>query len=273
MNINNNYFYTDTFLITTLLKPTTGFVCGDSVLIYWGKINSIKNYEIFRLGEKYMEPFLKVQDTFAIIRKSDLEKNFLAVSPVLADQTTCTKSYAFDYRLQGSGCFINTFYVNLQNNTAQLILDLGTINNIEKISFEKLNKGDFETIFTSPVNGLEYSFDFTSLKTGVSFFRAKIILKNGSIIYSTIESVTYVEPGKYLLLPVPVKKNSSINLYTAIPDGEIISLIDAMGRIVLKKEIRFTHELIETSVMQRGQYFYQITKKGKKVSSGKLIIL
>jgi hypothetical protein len=273
MKIDKNYFYADTFLITTLLKPTTGFVCGDSILIYWNQIKSITNYEIFRLGEKYMQPFLKVADTFAIIKKSDLKNHFIAVSPVLDDQTIGTRSYAFDYTLQGSGCFINTFYVNLKDNNATLVLDLGTQNNIDQISFEKLSGSDYKTIFTTPVNGLEYSFEFTPLKTGISFFRAKIILKNGAIIYSAIESVTFVEPGKYLLLPVPVQKNLPVNLYTAIPDGEIITLIDAMGRIILKKEIQFTHEFIETRTMQRGQYFYQIFKKGIRVSSGKLIVL
>ena len=273
MKIDSNYFYSDTFLITTLLKPTTGFICNDSVLIYWNKINTIKNYEIFRLGEKYMEPFLKVADTFAIIKKSDLQSRFIAISPVLADQTIGTKSYSFDYTLQGSGCYISTFFVNLHENNAKLVLDLGTTNNIDQISFEKLIEGDYQTIFTTPVNGLEYSFEFAPLKTGISFFRAKINLKNGAIIYSSIESVTFVEPGKYLLLPVPVNKNLPINLYTAIPDGEIITLIDAMGRIIVKKEIQFTHELIETRKIKRGQYFYFITKKGVKVHSGKLIVL
>ncbi|MEO7835001.1 MAG: S8 family serine peptidase, partial [Ginsengibacter sp.] len=37
MKINSSYFYSDTFLITTLLQPKTGFICGDSILIYWNK--------------------------------------------------------------------------------------------------------------------------------------------------------------------------------------------------------------------------------------------
>jgi hypothetical protein len=76
-----------------------------------------------------------------------------------------------------------------------------------------------------------------------------------------------------LLLPVPVKKNEAINLYTTIPDNEIITVTDAVGRIVLKKEIQFTHEYIQTSGLQAGLYFYQITKKGVRVSSGKLVVL
>lgn len=273
MNINNNYYYSDTFLITTLLQPKTGFACGDSILIYWNKVNAVHDYRIYRLGEKYMEPFKSVSDTFAIILKNDLENHFLAVAPILADSTTTTKSYAFDYTLQGAGCFINSFYANLQDNNAELVLDLGTLHDVARISFEKLNGNHYETISSSTIAQFENIFDFTPLKTGISYFRAKVSLKNGTVIYSQIEAVTYVEPGKYLLLPVPVKKNEAVNLYTTIPDNEIITLTDAVGRIVLKKEIQFTHEYIQTSALQAGLYFYQVTKKGVRVSSGKLIVL
>ncbi|MEO7834781.1 MAG: T9SS type A sorting domain-containing protein, partial [Ginsengibacter sp.] len=273
MKINSSYFYSDTFLITTLLQPKTGFICGDSILIYWNKPNAIQNYRIYRLGEKYMVPFKSVTDTFAVILKSDLDSHFLAVSPVLADNTTGPKSYAFDYTLQGAGCFINAFNANIQDNKAQLILDLGTLYNVEAVSFEKVDGSNYKTLSTSQFPQFENTFDFAPLKTGISFFRAKVILKNGQIVYSSVVSVTYVEPGKYLLLPVPVVKNSPINLYTTIPDGEIITLTDAAGRIVVKKEIQFIHEYIQTSVLQAGIYFYQITKRGVKVSWGKLIVL
>lgn len=273
MDISNNYYYSDTFLITTLLQPKTGFACGDSILIYWNKVNAVHDYRIYRLGEKYMEPYKSVSDTFAIILKNDLNNHFLAVAPILADSTTATKSYAFDYTLQGAGCFINSFYANLQDNNAELVLDLGTLHDVAGISFEKLNGNHYETISSATIAQFENTFDFTALKTGISYFRAKVSLKNGTVIYSQIEAVTYVEPGKYLLLPVPVKKNEAINLYTTIPDNEIITLTDAVGRIVLKKQIQFTHEYIQTSALQAGLYFYQITKKGVRVSSGKLVVL
>ncbi len=152
-------------------------------------------------------------------------------------------------------------------------MDVGTVNNIAGISFEKLIASRYVTISSPSINGLEYLFSYSPLPTGITYFRAKITLTNGQIIYSSPEAVFYVEPGKYLLLPVPVKRNTDINVYTPMPDGEIISLIDVMGRIVLKKEIQFTHEHISTSALQAGQYFYMITKKGQKISSGKLIVL
>lgn len=273
MNINNDHYYSDTFLITTLLQPKTGFICGDSILIYWNKVKGIGDYRIYRLGEKYMEPYKSVSDTLAIILKNDLSNHFLAVAPILADSTTAIKSYAFDYTLQASGCFINSFYANIEDHNVNLVLDLGTLHDVAGISFEKLNGDHYEAIASSSIPQFENTIDFAPLKTGISYFRAKVSLKNGTVIYSQIEAVTYVEPGKYLFLPVPAKKNEAINLYTTIPDNEIITLTDAVGRIVLKKEIQFTHEYIQTSSLQAGLYFYRITKKGVRVASGKVVVL
>ena len=273
MKIGNTYFYSDTFLITTLLQPKVGFICGDSVLVYWNKLKNIEQYKIYRLGAQYMEPFLNVADTSVIISRNDLSNNFLAVSPVLPNGFAGTKSYAFDYTLQGSGCFINSFFVNANANIAALTLDIGTHYQVDSISFEKLTASGYVNIFSTTIHGLEYTYNYLPLATGVTFFRAKIILSNGQVIYSNPESVFYVEPGKYLLIPVPVKRSTDLNLYTTLPDGEIISIVDVMGRIVLKKEIQFTREVIRTSSLQAGEYFYRITKQGSKTFSGKLIVL
>jgi len=272
MKMNENSFYSDTFLITKLLNPTTGFVCGDSLMIFWNKVDPITRYQIYRLGEKYMEPFETVNDTFAIISKNEIESSILAVSPVLPDGSNGIRSYGFNYNLQGAGCYINTFYVDLQNKSVELNLQLGTINNISKIEFEKLQGNEFKNIYSSSVNGFDYSFNYSPLKTGTSFFRAKLTLKSGLVIYSSVENLTYVEEG-YLVTPIPVTRNSPVNIFTMTPDGEVITIIDVMGRITLQKEIQFTHEFIQTSRMQRGQYFYKITKKGKTASTGKLLVL
>ena len=112
MKIGNNYIYSDTFLLTKLLTPKVGFICGDSILVYWNKIKGINNYEVYGLGEKYMEPLLKVTDTSALVLKNLVTDKYIAIAPILPGEKTAPKSYAFDYTLQGSGCFINSFLAN-----------------------------------------------------------------------------------------------------------------------------------------------------------------
>jgi hypothetical protein len=274
MKIGNNYIYSDTFLVTKLLNPKVGFICGDSILVYWNKIQGINNYEVYGLGEKYMEPLLKVADTSTLVSKNLLTDKYIAIAPILFDGKTAPKSYAFDYTLQGSGCFINSFLANAEGNNASLTLSVGTLYHVASISFEKQTMSGFETIYSAVLNNqLEYTYEYHPLSRGITYFRAKIVLINGQAIYSTLQAVFYVEPGKYLLLPVPVKRNNDISVYTTIPDGEIISISDVLGRIILQKEIVFTHEVINTSSLQPGTYFYRISKKGLKVYSGRFIIL
>ena len=272
MKIGNNYFYSDTIVITTLLKPTTGFICGDSVLIYWNKLKNISRYQIYQLGDKFMEPLFSVTDTTAVIAKSILKDNFLAVAPILG--VAAFKSYAFNYTTQGAACYVNSFYVDRNDATAQLNLLLGTLINVASISFEKQSASGYVSINNPAItNTLQYNFQYASLQSGINYFRAKITLVNGLVIYTKPEAVYYAASGKYVLLPVPVRRNNNITLLTSIPDGESIILIDVLGRIVLTQNIQSTLEFIKTASLQSGQYFYRINKKGIVVASGKLIIL
>ncbi|MEO6537413.1 MAG: S8 family serine peptidase, partial [Ferruginibacter sp.] len=274
MKIGNTYFNSDTFLITSFLKPTTGFICGDSVLLYWNKLKNIQLYQVYQLGEKYMQTLTLVTDTTIVIAKKDLIDKYLAVAPILSNGITAPKSYAFDYTKQGAGCFINSFYADKDGETARLHLDIGTLVQVAEVIFQKQDISGYSTISSPPVTGqLQYVVDYGPLKTGITVFRVKIILTTGQAVYSNTEAVFYATPGQYVLFPIPAKRNNGFSILSGSPTGEIISLIDVMGRVVLQKPIIYPREFINTAALQAGQYFYRIIKNGVKVASGKLIIL
>lgn len=274
MQVGNTYFYSDTFLIAALPSPKVGFVCQDSVLFFWNKIKGIGQYQVYQLGDKYMEPLVKVADTAVLLLRSSLTSKYFAVSAVLPNGVTAPKSYAFDYTAQGTGCFVKTFLADANGNIAKLTLLLGTTYQVSSIVFQKFSSGKFITIDSLAAgNQTSFVYNYQPLTPGISLFRAKIILKNGSIIYSDVASVFYVEAGKYILLPVPLNRNTDLQVLSTTPDGSIIQLFDILGRRVLVKEIHSAHEYLNTSSLQPGQYFYRITKNLLKVSSGKLLIL
>jgi hypothetical protein len=267
-------FYSDSFLITPLLNPKVGFVCSDSVLLYWNKLTAINGYEVYELGEKYMEPFTKVSDTSVLLPVSKLTTKYFAVAPILNNGVAGVESYAFDYTLQGTGCYIKSFITEPDSNVARLMLSLGTLFKVRSVEFERLTPSGFASVYNSTVNNqLEIFYNFPGLTKGINIFRAKIILENGQIIYSANGSVYYIEKGKYLVFPVPVKRGKDIEVFTVTPDGEMLQLFNMMGRIVLNKQINSPHEYINTYSLQPGQYLYRITKIGKKVGTGKLLIL
>ena len=101
----------------------------------------------------------------------------------------------------------------------------------------------------------------------------KVVLKNGEVIYSNTEAVFYAAPGEYVLFPVPVIRNNDITVISSLPDGEVISLLDVTGRLVLQKRIISAKDFIKTTTLQAGFYFYQVTKNGTRLAVGKLIVL
>lgn len=274
MKAGNRFFYSDTFLITALTKPTTGFLCGDSLFIYWNKMKGVKQYQVYQLSEKYMEPLIKTNDTTATLSVSQLKNNYLSVAPILPDGIPGIKSYAFDFTSQNAGCFISSFYADTNDTTATLSLILGTLYKVDSIIIQKNTTTGFKDIGLIPVsNALSYQYSYEHLAKGVTFFRAKIVLNNGKIFYSDKISVYYNKPGKYLIFPVPVTRNQNIEIYTPIPAEEVLILTDMSGRIVLKKEIQFVHEFIPTTNLLPGVYFYKIIKKDGDMSIGKIVVL
>jgi hypothetical protein len=199
---------------------------------------------------------------------------FFSVAPILINGVVGIKSYAFDYSLQGTGCYITNFLTELDSNAARLTLSLGTTFKVRSVAFEKLTSSGFASIYNSPVNNqIYFSLMFQELTKGINIFRAKITLENGEVIYSGNGSVYYVERGNYLVFPVPVKRGNNIEIFTTVPDEEVLQLFDILGRTVLEKQLIYPHEYINTSSLQGGQYFYRISKQGLKVASDKILIL
>ncbi len=238
MKIGTSYFYSDTFLITSLLNPKVGFVCNDTVLLYWNKLRIVNAYEVYELGEKYMEPLIQVSDTSVLLPVEKLTSKYFSVAPILTNGFVGAKSYAFNYSLQGTGCYIRNFLAELDSNAARLALSLGTTFKVRSVAFEKLTSSGFASIYSSPVNNqIDFSSMFQELTKGINVFRAKITLENGEVIYSENGSVYYVERGSYLVFPVPVNRGNNLEIFTTLPEEETLQLFDILGRTVLKKQL------------------------------------
>lgn len=272
MNIDGQYFYSDTFFISTLTQPTTGFICGDSLMVYWKKIKGARAYQLYQMGEKYLMPFKYTTDTAIVFDKQVLTQPYIAVAPIIND-AAAVKSYAFDYTKQGAGCYINSFYVINTGNTASLNLSIGTLFNVRAIEFEKQANNSYNTISNVALTtAKDYTVNYTPLSSGINVFRAKIILANGRAVYSNPEAVFYAAPGEYLFFPTPVKRGNAITVISAAPDGEQILINDATGRLLLQKRITAVQDYIQTSALEAGIYFYRVIKNNQQLASGKLIL-
>ncbi|HUS03259.1 MAG TPA: S8 family serine peptidase, partial [Chitinophagaceae bacterium] len=202
MKIGNTYFYSDTFLIAGLPTPKVGFVCRDTILLFWNRIKGVSQYQVYQLGNRYMDPLVKVADTAVLLPISSLSEKYFSVGTVLPNNVPGPKGYAFNYTLQGTGCYIKTFFADANGNVAKLNLLLGTTYKISNIIFQVSTTSGFITIDSFPPLGqTSFIYNYQPLVPGITSFRTKITLQSGEIIYSDVVSVFYVEPGKYIFLP------------------------------------------------------------------------
>jgi hypothetical protein len=121
LSFASSNFISDSFTISKRFDVFIGFNCPDSFMLYWRKIPGVNNYQVYRLGDKYMELLLTTTDTAAILAKQTNTSLYYAVAPLINNRAG-VRSYGYNYTTQGAGCYVRTFIGQLINNTARLDL-------------------------------------------------------------------------------------------------------------------------------------------------------
>ena len=273
MKVGTDIFVSDTFTISKRLLTNVGFNCVDSFLINWQKIPGITQYQIYKLGNQYLEPLLVTTDTFLVQSKAGNSMLHYAIAP-LASTKPLLHSYTFNYTTQGSGCYIRSFFANLTvSNSANLQLLLSSTIGIKTIVFEKRTATGFVSIEAiNTINGLQYQFIDAAVKPGTNIYRAYVLLTDGRKFYSD-ESIIYLQGNNAATIyPNPVLQNGHITLVAKPEEQFTFQLINTNGSVVLQQLIDDFPEQIKLFSLQPGMYYYRLLKENKKVQSGKLII-
>lgn len=263
--------YTDTVSLSKLLLINTGFNCVDSFLIYW-QTAAVDSYRMYRLGQQYLEPFLVLSDTALIQFKQNNPYTNFTIAPLLPFNTEGVRSYTFDYTQQQTGCYINGFIADPSGtNSARLSLQLGTTYRVAKIVFEKLVATGFVAIREiSPVTVRQFVVNEVAGK-GLNTYRAKIILQNGIAYYTQPENVLiFGQP--YYIFPNPIRPGASLHVLTEDTDDTEFRLYDLLGRLVASYKINGFQNQVRLPLLQRGIYYYTISKGGVRQLSQGLIV-
>lgn len=273
MKISNTEIYSDTAGLSDNLLISTGFNCPDSFLLYWQKPPAPVNYRLYLLKDKYLEKFIDLPDTSAVFRKSAVSGEWFTVAPILNGGIEGTKAYTFNYTQQQTGCYIRTFLADPGGtNQSTLTLELGTFYGVKRIVFEKQNNTGFVKIGEIyPVESLLNVLN-THAQDGLNIYRAMIELENGTIYYTTQETVYQFQNKDYFVFPNPALRGSTIRVMTKEPEGTWFVLYDLLGRKLLTKELTSTIQNIDISTLQTGVYFYLIMKDGVRTVSNKIIV-
>jgi len=129
---------------------------------------------------------------------------------------------------------------------------------LDNKSFEQI--GSVKSHGTSSVANNYTFIDKTNINKGVSFYRVKMIDKDGSVTYTPAQSIKgLLGKTDLVVFPNPSYGRTKITV-TNLNEDAIIQVIDNSGRLV--KSISLIHNnALEINNLQKGGYFIKMTGK------------
>lgn len=266
------------FVISRLTRPQVDFLCQDSAGLSWQPHIYAGSYRIYALTDSaYLKPLYTVSDTFTVLHRSRYPYQVYAVEPLLANGLPAARSVAADITLQGTRCFFRTLYYTMQDgNLLDLMLEISAPAYTDSVSFEMVTlNGQWLTTTgtykTGP--GYLYGHRVSQVPQGTSYWRARIRLKSGIIVYSDIISVLSSGPKKILFYPNPLRRGDllSWSLQQGVPASSGLQLFDVTGRLLAAYD-----ELpvsIDTRSFTKGLILYSLLGPGGQLlETGKLLL-
>lgn len=262
----------DNFVISKSISINVGFNCPDSFLLYWNKL-SPNQYQLYRLGPKYLEPIQTVSDSFIVFQKAQHPELFYSVASLINNKPGL-RSFTINYTTQGVGCYVKTFYALLQNlNTAFLTAELGTLYNVSEITFQKVTTSGIQNLKTiSNPSATSINYSDLQLPQGANVYRVQIKLSNGNIVYSNTDLVYYFPANPVLVYPNPAKQNQSINIVAKDPGVYSIKIYDATGRLVHQQLLSNIVQQMWALRLPSGLYIVKVFDDNGKTFTQKLIV-
>lgn len=271
MKFASSDFISDSFTISKRFDVFVGFNCPDSFMIYWNSISGVSGYQVYRLGDKYLEPLLITNDTAVILTKQTNTSLYYAVAPLINSKQG-VRSYGYNYTTQGVGCYIRSFIGQLVNNAAKLDLALGTNYNVKSITWQKLTLNGYVALQTvNSIQGLNYTYTDNSLAHGLNIYRIKIELLDGRIYYSETATV-YFANEPYIVYPNPVRQYQDVTVISNDPGIAQLQVFNSLGMKLYEKTLNDWSNTIPTAKLSKGIYLLRIIRDNQLQKTLKLIV-
>ncbi|MDQ3846483.1 MAG: T9SS type A sorting domain-containing protein, partial [Bacteroidota bacterium] len=263
----------DTFSISKAISLQVGFNCPDSFLLFWEALPVVGQYQLYRLGDKYLEPLYTASDTFVMINKNQSASLYYSVAPIIQGKPGL-RSHTLNYTLQGVACYFKTFYLQSQNrDEAVFTAMLGTTFNVSDIAFQKLHNNQFINLKTiSKPTATSFAFTDSSLTQGVNKYRLQIRLNNGTALYSHEIRTYHFADASTIIYPNPARQEEPVNIITNGASETRIEVLSANGAFILSMPLTSTLTQIQPNLLSKGIYFIRIINDEGKVSTQKLVV-
>ncbi|MBC3540384.1 S8 family serine peptidase [Rufibacter sp. H-1] len=247
------------FILSPEVPLQVGYNCDDEVLLFWPKAKDITAYQVFALGEKFLEPIATVSDTLLFLDKQQQTALHYAVAPVVAGQTGL-KSFTLNYVDQGVGCYVKQFLARqLVTDSVLLDVELSTLYGISSVVLEKRDNGTFQPV-QAPLSLFRPVFTITDPKPtpGRNEYRLKLLTDKGAVFYSDLEAVFYTPPAFIQVFPNPVVAGNDLQLVSSEDKLVQIQLYDYAGRIVKELWQDGAIKVLKTDGLKAGVYLVKL---------------
>lgn len=259
----------DTFAISSRPAVQVGFLCGDSVLLHWAA--SAPAYRLYQLGSRYLEPIQALSDTFAIVRFDAGSSGIFSVAPVF-NQREGVRSFAFNSREAGVGCYFKSFFVQGQTpGQVQFQATLGTLLGVQNLRLQKQLGGQYQDAGAALGARLIYTITDAQPQTGFNFYRLVLGLNNGREVYSEPLAVFHFGNQPVQAYPNPVRSGSVLRLQSSLPGKYEVQVYNGQGQPLQRLKLMD----VTTSVLiswPAGVYLLHIISDEGVVETAKVVV-
>jgi hypothetical protein len=274
MKVGGQTYTTEEFTISYPTKMSVAFNCTDSLMLKWQPLAEAESYQLYALGEKFMEPLLVTTDTSIVIMKEESPALYYAVEPILPGGRRAIRSAAVNYTSFGVGCYLISFFPELvQADGIYLNTFLGTNYGVTLVIFERETPGGFEEMGRLNADDDFLRFLDPTPAHGWNRYRARIQFANGEELISDVVEEFFLSTKPFAVFPNPVSANGELRIYSKIFSEMTYNfkLFKSDGSLVTFMELNTDREVIPLNGIPAGLYIYHLTsEEGRFI--GKLII-
>ncbi len=263
------------FILANELALKVGYDCDNKLMLFWPEAAGALQYQVYQLGDTYLEPLALTPDTILVADKSQLTSSRFTVAPIVQGIEGAYGSTIASDRV-GYTCYIKNFLPRfIVGNTIVFNLELSTLYELASISLERADeKGMFQTIKSiNPVTQLTSELSDPAPKLGQNIYRARVVSKANQSYYSQSETAYFVNEKFMQVAPNPVASGQDLSVLVEA-DPVTLQLFDQLGRLVRESTELGAIKTLSTLNLPAGLYIVRArSENGKFTSSSRVIIL
>lgn len=271
---NSEVFESGIFPISKPIFLKVGYNCDEEAMLLWESVPSAQQYQLYRLGETYLEPLPITTDTFAILNTIDKQFLHYVVAPIIQGiegERDATKNYT----LQGTACYFVSFLPRqfIVTDTAVFDLKVGTTYELQTATLERLNYDVFQEVEKiSAVTNVNMELIDSEPRPGTNLYRVKLEYGDGQFAYSNTEQIVYTRNRDIFIYPNPILQGESLNI--AVSDLQVVQIkvYDSIGRLLQESTDAGEVKSIDTTTLVKGTYIIEVVKNNGVRLTGRLTV-